>query len=180
MFTNLNERLISSRGVRRAVASAILVTALGAMASCDCETCTTPPADTKTTDSGSKTPGAAADAPKAANKPAETLGTPDAVYVVRGEVVELPDPKDPSREFRVKHEAIDDFKQSDGKVIGMGSMEMYFPLKDDSLIADVKVGDKLELTFEDYYKPRRKYFVSKIVKLPPDTKLEFREANPAK
>lgn len=152
--------------VTRTLSSGLLVVSLGAIASCDCESCKTPDSgDTK-----QKAPTTA---------PTLSAAAPDAVYVVRGKVLELPDPNNPVKEFRLHHEAIDNFKNGEGKVVGMSAMEMPFPVKDASLIAGLTVGDIVEVTFEDFYKPTRHYHVTKVTKLAADTVLEFREARPA-
>jgi Cu/Ag efflux protein CusF len=112
--------------------------------------------------------------------PATTSSTaapaePDAVYVVRGRVVSLPDPSNPSAEFRVHHEPIPDFKAPDGRVVGMNEMEMPFPVSDPTLLEGIAVGDAVELTFADWYKPMRTYKVTKVVKLPADTELNLKD-----
>lgn len=167
----------SSSRIVRPLAGVFLLGALACIASCDCESCSPPQTVTTTTPTVGSTPqtGETPSVPAPASESA-----PDAVYVVRGIVVQVPDAADATSEFRVRHEAIDNFKNSSGEVVGMGAMEMSFPLKEVSLVADVKPGDVLELTFEDFYKPRRMYFVTKIVKLASDTALEFREARPVK
>ncbi|MGE3109995.1 MAG: copper-binding protein [Phycisphaerales bacterium] len=165
----------ATQTVRRApwAATAILLGALAFVASCDCKTGDSAPL------SGSSTPQTPAKTVTPGADPAAGA-TPDAVYVVRGQIVELPDPAKPASEFRVHHEAIDTFADSTGKVVGMGAMTMPFPLKDKSLLEGLQVGDVVQMTFEDFYKPRRRYFVTKIEKLPADTALEFRDARPAK
>lgn len=112
-------------------------------------------------------PAAKAPAPQAA-------ASPDAVYTVRGKVVEVPDPANPMKEFRVHHEAIPTFKAPDGKVVGMGEMEMPFPVGDAKLLEGIAAGDIVELTFADWYKPVRKYEVTKLTKLPADTALNLK------
>lgn len=100
---------------------------------------------------------------------------PDAVYVVRAKVVELPDPANPTKEFRLHHEAIPTFKTPEGKVVGMHEMEMPFPVSEPKLLDGIQVGDLVEITFADWYKPVRTYKVTKVVKLPADTKLELKD-----
>jgi Cu/Ag efflux protein CusF len=100
---------------------------------------------------------------------------PDAVYTVRGKVVELPDPANPTKEFRLHHEAIPTFKAPEGKVVGMHEMEMPFPVSDAKLLEGIQVGDLVEITFADWYKPVRTYKVTKVTKLPADTKLNLKD-----
>lgn len=139
-------------GVRELGLTVVLALSLGG---CEQKAVTPPP---------TATPPAPAAAPE-----------PDAVYVVRGRVVELPDPKNPTKEFRVHHEPIPTFKTPAGEVVGMREMIMPFPVSDPSLLEGVAVGDIVELTFADWYKPMRTYEVTKLTKLAPDTKLELKD-----
>jgi Cu/Ag efflux protein CusF len=112
--------------------------------------------------------------------PAEPAATsaPADVYVVRGEVVRLPNADDGSGGFYVRHEAIDDFKAADGSVIGMDAMTMRFPLSDPALLDGLAVGDKVEITYEVDWHGQPMQQATKVTKLPPETELVFREANP--
>jgi len=106
---------------------------------------------------------------------AEDLGPPSAVYTVRGRVVTLPDPANPLSEFRVKHEAIDDFVDASGEVVGMSVMEMPFPLAKGVSLEGVEPGDVVEVTFAVWWQPRRHYEATRVVELPRDTVLDFGE-----
>lgn len=112
----------------------------------------------------------------------ETTAAPEAppadVYIVRGEVERLPGADDPARGFYVHHEAIDDFKASDGTVLGMDAMVMQFPLRDASLLEGIAVGDKVELTYEVNWHATPQQNVSSIAKLPAETELVYRAAQP--
>lgn len=148
-----------------------LLAAIGAMSSCDCECCKTPTTVTKKDNDTTPPPPVAADAQT----------KPDATYVVRGKIIDLPDPARATSEFVVHHEAIDNFVNAQtNQVVGMGSMEMPFPLAKDVKLEGLQVGDVVEITFEDFYKPSRKYQVIKVTKLPAETALEFRAAKPVK
>ncbi len=115
--------------------------------------------------------------------------TPDHTYTVRGEVIELPDGR-PQSAFRVKHEAIDNFADGTGKIVGMGAMVMEFPLPPqphgpEINSANLKRSDKVEITFAVWWKgepPIRypDYLVTALKRLPADTALEFRPAKPPK
>ncbi|HYE03565.1 MAG TPA: copper-binding protein [Phycisphaerales bacterium] len=96
---------------------------------------------------------------------------------MRGIVTELPDPAT-RKGFRVRHEAIDTFKNARGETVGMGAMTMHFPLAPGVALEGVEVGDVVELTFEVWSRPRIRYHVTRVVRLPKETKLEFREARP--
>lgn len=98
-------------------------------------------------------------------------------YTVRGEVFELPEKGKPQREFKVHHEAIDNFVDSEGKVVGMNAMTMAFPPGDGVSISDLSLGDKIELTFSVWRTDKSlDWFATKIVKLPADTQLTFGKA----
>ena len=71
---------------------------------------------------------------------------PPDVYTVRGVVRQLPSAL--ANELHVRHEAIADFRDADGEVVGMESMTMPFPLADAALTAGVEPGDKVEMVFE--------------------------------
>lgn len=97
-------------------------------------------------------------------------------YVVRGQVAMLPDPANPSAEFQVRHEAIPQFVGPEGK-LGMDTMTMPFPLADGLSLESVKVGDKIELTFDvDYDTTQRSpvaYRATEVKALPAETTLDF-------
>lgn len=115
----------------------------------------------------------------AASAPAK----PDQVYSVRAKIDELPQPGRPQSEFRLHHEAIDQFVDGSGKVVGMSSMVMGFALDKSVSAEGLKPGDFVQLEFAVWWKgqpPLRypDYKVTKLTKLPADTKLEFRAAVP--
>jgi len=117
------------------------------------------------------------------DRKAAPAATPVSVdtYTVRGIVVELPDPGNPRSAFRVRHEAIDEFKSIDGR-LGMGAMTMEFRA-DGGVLNGLVPGDKIEMVFQTWptgEAPMR-YLdnkVTRIRKLPQDTELEFRAARP--
>jgi hypothetical protein len=103
---------------------------------------------------------------------------PDATYRVRGKVTELPIVGKPSSELRVHHEAIDDFKDDQGKVVGMSAMVMEFPPLKGVDVSQLKVGDKVEIEFSVWWTQLPPWAATKITVLPPETELEFRRARP--
>lgn len=112
-------------------------------------------------------------------KPQESAPTsPPAVYIVRGQVEDLPDPARPMSTFDLHHEAIDNFVGSDG-TIGMNAMSMTFPLAEGVSVNHLAKGDIVQVVFEVQWRPVIRYHVTKVTKLPADTKLEFRAARPA-
>lgn len=97
-------------------------------------------------------------------------------YTVRGQVAQIPAANNPQAEFRVRHEAIPEFKRADG-TLGMNTMTMPFPLGEGVSIDGLEVGDIVKLTFEVEYDPGftklRRYYTVKIEELPADTQLDF-------
>jgi Cu/Ag efflux protein CusF len=97
-------------------------------------------------------------------------------YTTRG-VVQQVSPDEPA--VMVRHEPIDNYVR-DGKVVGMNSMTMHFPVASGVSLQNIKAGDKVKLTFEE----RRGEFVglkaTAIEKLPAQTKLTFGKAKPPK
>ena len=99
-------------------------------------------------------------------------------YTVRGKVVELPAEGDARGSFRVHHEAIDDFRNPQGEVVGMSSMAMPFPPAEGLDLGGLKVGDKVELDFTvDWSPARRGWFATAVRVLPSETELEFEAAS---
>lgn len=99
-------------------------------------------------------------------------------YVVRGEVISLPQAGKPGTQFIVKHEPIDDFRGADGRIVGMNSMGMPFtPGKGVSLEA-IEPGDKIELTWVMQWRPEAGEYVESVRKLPVNTPLRFGKAHP--
>ncbi|MFM9958832.1 MAG: hypothetical protein ACKVZJ_12220 [Phycisphaerales bacterium] len=98
------------------------------------------------------------------------------VYVVRGQVEQLPDPADIRKAFMVRHEEIPEFKGPDGK-LGMEAMVMEFPLAQGFKADGLTVGAKIELTFTVQFdtvlnKPK-KYHADSWKPLEPATVLDF-------
>lgn len=95
------------------------------------------------------------------------------VYTVRGRVLQLPDGT-PGGGFVVYHEEIPDYAAANGTT-GMHAMAMPFALPDPSVIDGLAVGDIVEITFGESFKPEVRQGVIKAVVLPPDTVLAFDE-----
>jgi hypothetical protein len=100
------------------------------------------------------------------------------VYTVRGEVVAPPSPVAAGTQVLVRHEAIDDFVDATGKVVGMDAMVMPFDVAPPVAAKDLAVGDKVEIRFTmDWKGPRLR--VDRIERLPPGTALRFGPARAA-
>jgi Cu/Ag efflux protein CusF len=98
---------------------------------------------------------------------------PDQVYTVRGVITGLPVADKPASELTIRHEAIPTFRDREGNVIGMASMEMPFSPARGVSLKELKVGDPVEFTLEIRQKPTWSAQVSEVHKLPPDARLEF-------
>ena len=95
-------------------------------------------------------------------------------YTIRAEVVRLPER--PGGDVVLRHEAVDDFTDMDGAVVGMDSMTMPFPVARGAWPEGVKVGDKLEaLLVVDWEKGFQ--VLERITRLPPATELHFQKAH---
>lgn len=114
--------------------------------------------------------------PKAPEPAAESAGA--AVYTIRGEVRELPDPNDPLSGFYVRHEAVSGFRNIDGQVVGMDAMTMAFPVADDLSFEGISVGDPVQFTLKVDWNGDPLMLVTSIEKLPPGTRLDLPGAKP--
>ena len=98
-------------------------------------------------------------------------------YQVRAEVLRLSAPGRPDAEVTVRHEAIDDYVDQWGTVVGMDAMEMSFPVAPPLSLAGIAVGDKVSLRFTVSY-DEPSLTVERLERLPPDTALTFGRASP--
>jgi len=98
-------------------------------------------------------------------------------YTVRGAIERLPDPKGPIREMMLHHEAIDDFVDTSGQVVGMDSMVMPFPVAASVSLDGLAVGDEVEVVFAIDWS-RSSFQVERLGKLPKGTPLQFGKAHP--
>ena len=95
------------------------------------------------------------------------------VYTVRGVVEKLPQAGGPDRELFIRHAPIPDFRDEHGKVVGMGSMTMPFPVADGVPLAGIAPGDPVEFAFAIRWKQPAGYQVIRIRKLPSGTVVDF-------
>jgi len=98
-------------------------------------------------------------------------------YPVRAEIVRLPEKR--GGYLTVRHEAVDDFVDVTGELVGMSSMVMEFPVARGASIEGLKVGDKIEATLVVDF-TRGYGELDHIKKLPRSTALQFRKARPAR
>jgi hypothetical protein len=95
------------------------------------------------------------------------------VYTVRGVVERLPQTEGPDRGLYIHHAAIPTFRDEHGKVVGMMSMTMPFPVADDVSLAGIAPGDPVEFTFAVSWKQPVGYQVIRIHKLAAGTAVDF-------
>ena len=96
-------------------------------------------------------------------------------YTIRAQVVQPPDAK---TGLYIYHEAIDDWVGRSGKVEGMDTMAMPFPVAQGVPLEGIQANDKVEVKLHVDYGAERPFEITEVRKLPPDTKLEFRAAKP--
>lgn len=99
-------------------------------------------------------------------------------YTVRAQVVQAPDPANPGAGLYLYHEAIDDWIGRDGKVEGMDSMAMPFPVAKGVPLAGLQANDKVEVTMQVDWQADTPVAIVHLRKLPPQTELVFRAAKP--
>ena len=97
-------------------------------------------------------------------------------YTVRARVRQVP--ARGSGSFYLEHEAIDDWKGRSGKVEGMSSMTMPFPLAEDLSLEGIEPEDVVEVRLEVDWEADLPVEITEIRELPRDTRLEFRAARP--
>lgn len=95
-------------------------------------------------------------------------------HVVRGRVMKLPIPGDPSSSFSIFHEEIEDWLRPDGSR-GMGAMVMPFPLAKGVSIDGLVVGDVVELSVRQHLQGPLPYEATMVRKLPAETALTLPE-----
>ncbi len=110
-----------------------------------------------------------------ANEPAPLTHT----YHTRGIIQSLPEANKPTAELMIQHEAINDFVDGKGAVVGMNAMTMPFPRLAPGVSLDgLAVGDKISFSFTNTWtgpEATRKpaWVIDTISKLPAETELIF-------
>jgi Cu/Ag efflux protein CusF len=100
------------------------------------------------------------------------------MYVIRGEVISVPQAGKPGKQFIVKHEPIDNFRDAAGRIVGMSTMGMPFTPGKDLSLEGIRPGDKIEMRWVIQWKPEAKEYVESVQKLPTETQLRFGKADP--
>ena len=98
---------------------------------------------------------------------------PADVYTVRGVVERLPQAGGPDSGLYIHHAAIPSFRDEHGKVVGMMSMTMPFPVAAGVSLAGIAPGDAVQFTFTVEWKRPAGYQLTRIEKLPPGTAVDF-------
>jgi hypothetical protein len=99
-------------------------------------------------------------------------------YTVRAQLVQAPDPANPGAGLYLFHEAVDDWSGRDGKVDGMDSMAMPFPVAKGVPLAGLQINDKVEVTMHVDWTADTPVEITRVRELPPQTELVFRAAKP--
>jgi Cu/Ag efflux protein CusF len=99
-------------------------------------------------------------------------------YTTRGQVVQLPDPTNPG--LTLNHEAIDQFMDRQGEIVGMDPMSMSYPVAKDLSLEEIQVGDVVEFKWHVDWNAEPAVEIIEVRKLPAGTKLDFRAAKPPK
>lgn len=90
-------------------------------------------------------------------------------YHVKGVIKAIPPQgagaSDGTKEIIVKHEAIPDYRDEAGNMVGMTAMTMPFYLSGDLKSAAIAVGDQVELVVEQRLKPRFSEVVVSLKKI---------------
>ncbi|MDY7095230.1 MAG: copper-binding protein [Acidobacteriota bacterium] len=112
--------------------------------------------------------------------PSEEAGQEAAtVYQIRAEIQALPIPDRASPELMVRHEAVDDWTDPTGTVVGMDAMTMPFPLESEAVADGFAAGDLVEMTVEVDWDGPRPVLVTGLEALPEGTELRMRAAQPS-
>ena len=118
--------------------------------------------------------------PEPADNPEPTAAAAGSaeVYTLRAEVVEMPDPTDPTTGFYLHHEPIHRFRNMDGEVDGMDSMTMPFAVGDDVSLEGISEGDKVEFDLSVDWEGDPMMEIVRVEVIPSDTQLDFGKAQP--
>ena len=91
-------------------------------------------------------------------------------YDVRGVVVKVL----PSQNaLMLLHEAMEDFKDQNGRVVGMMSMAMTFQVRSDVNVETLKVADKVRAHFVVRWNKNPRLVITKLEKLLPEEDLDL-------
>lgn len=83
-------------------------------------------------------------------------------YSVKGIIKGMPGDGLAKNEMLVKHQAIPEYRDDSGAVVGMMAMTMPFYLKEGLSLEGIKAGDSVELKIEQHLQPK---FTEEVVAL---------------
>jgi Cu/Ag efflux protein CusF len=89
-------------------------------------------------------------------------GPADQTLTASGTVETLPHEGSDRREIAIAHDAIPDFRDREGAVVGMDAMTMQFELADGISLAGVSPGDRVRFTFEVRWDARPMLYVTAL------------------
>ena len=92
-------------------------------------------------------------------------------YSVRGVVIRLAPEDNGKGRIVILHEAIKDFKNQEGEVVGMDPMAMSFGLKEKGMLSSVEMGDKVSINFSMRWKKEPRMMITAMQRL--DQKVEL-------
>jgi len=105
-------------------------------------------------------------APTGESAPAHT-------YSLEGVIRAIPAPVAEGQIVTILHQAIPDFRNVEGDVVGMMSMPMPFLLPDGFDLKSLNVGDAVKFTFVVDWKSKLPTQITSIETLPKDHKVDF-------
>jgi len=108
----------------------------------------------------------------------ESEPAPDARYTTQGRVAMVEDPKSPANTFKIHHEAIPNFVNGQGEVVGMNSHPMDFPRVAEGIEIDsLQVGQPVRFTFDvTWGEAAPTWIITELELLPDDTRFAFEPA----
>ena len=117
----------------------------------------------------------AAPEPRSADETTEEAASTARIYTVQGVVRGVPTADRPGSQLSIRHQAIPDFVDFNGKEVGMGSMTMPFPAADDLSLEGITPGDAIEFDLAVDWDGDRPVQVTRVVRLPEGTEVDFGE-----
>jgi Cu/Ag efflux protein CusF len=88
-------------------------------------------------------------------------------YTVAAEILEVSAPDAPRREVLLAHDAVPDFVDIDGKVVGMAAMTMPFPVAPSVDLGAYQPADRVRATFVVRFHGSPAYEVTRLEKISP-------------
>lgn len=87
---------------------------------------------------------------------------PDQTYTTEGRVERLPRRGAEIRDISIAHEAIPEFRDREGREVGMEAMTMQFEVAEPVSLAGLAPGDRVRFTFEIRWNARPMLYVTEI------------------